>query len=194
MVYLSCNLARKLKNTCFITLFSFLSIIGVSEARWAINTATGWAASEIHPYRIGAMWSFRSINTPTTTQWLVFPIWETSLGYWDGEPHPERGGNDQVTVFTTGPLFRWQYNPKNIKNPSSYLEVGIAASWLSDTQIAGRTLSTHFQFEDKIGMGLRFGEQQQYDIGIRAIHYSNGSIKRPNNGVNMLLLSVGYWI
>ncbi len=171
-----------------------LSVPSLSEARWGMSGATGCAANDIHPYRVAAMWSFRTINSVTASNWRVFPIWETSMGYWDGQPHAYRGGNDHLFVLTTGPLFRWQHEPQSTKKPSTYLELGIGASWLSDTNIAGRKLSTHFQFEDKVGIGLRFGEQQQYDIGIRAIHYSNGSIKRPNNGVNMLLLSVGYWL
>ncbi len=168
--------------------------IQLAEARWGGNVATGWAASEIDPYRAAAMWSFRSINSITASNWRVFPIWESSIGYWDGQLHERRGGHDQLMAVTTGPLFRWQYEPMSLNKPSCYLELGIGASWLSNTDISGRRLSTHFQFEDKIGLGLRFGAQQQYDVGFRVIHYSNGSIKRPNNGVNMMLLSIGYWL
>lgn len=176
------------------TLVLFFSQIPLSEARWGINAATGWAASGIHPYRVAGIWSFRAINDYSPSRWRVIPIWETSLGYWDGEVDARKGGSDSVVAFTTGPMFRFQYKLESVKSLSSYLELGIGASWLSDTTISGRQLSTHFQFEDKLGLGLRFGAQQQYDIGLRATHYSNGSIKRPNNGVNMVLLNVGYWL
>lgn len=166
----------------------------IAEARWGINAATGWAASETRPYRVAAIWSFRSINSITASDWRIIPMWETSAGYWDGKVDLRKGGNSKIVAFTTGPLFRWQHEPQNMHLPSAYFEVGVAASWLSDTEISGRRLSTHFQFEDKIGTGLRFGQKQQYDISIRAIHLSNASIKRPNNGVNMLLLSLGYWL
>jgi lipid A 3-O-deacylase len=194
MVALSGKKILNIWVTCLITSLLLFSITSVSEARWGVNAATGWGASEILPYRVATMWSFRPINSITASNWRVFPIWETSVGYWDGEVHESKGGNDSLFAFTTGPMFRWQHEPKSIKKPSCYLEIGIAASLLSDTEISGRRLSTHFQFEDKAGVGLRFGEQQQYDMGIRVIHYSNGSIKRPNNGVNMVLLSVGYWL
>lgn len=172
----------------------FFSNIPLSEARWGVNASTGWAASGIHPYRMAGVWSFRAINDYSPSRWRIIPIWESSLGYWDGEVDARKGGADNILAVTTGPMFRFQYKLESIKNLSSYLEIGIGASWLSDTTISGRQLSTNFQFEDKIGLGLRFGEQQQYDIGFRATHYSNGSIKRPNNGVNMLLLNVGYWL
>ena len=180
--------------SCLALVMFFLSLSPASEARWGLNAATGWAASEIHPYRLAAIWSFRSINSFTASSWRVFPMWETSVGYWDGDVVLRKGGNDKIVAMTTGPLFRWQFEPRNINKPSVYLEIGVAASWLSDTNISGRRLSTHFQFEDKGAVGLCFGQNQQYDMGIRVIHYSNASIKRPNNGVNMMLLSVGYWL
>jgi lipid A 3-O-deacylase len=42
-------------------------------------------------------------------------------------------------------------------------------------------LGSSFQFEDRIGFGLRFAGG--HEIGVRAIHYSNAGIKQPNDGV-----------
>lgn len=184
----------KIWFTFLIVILFFGAHIPISEARWGFNVASGWAASGIHPYRVAGLWSFRATNSFTATHWYVIPIWETSLGYWDGEVDARKNGEDHIVAVTSGPMFRWQYQPSSKTQHAYYLEFGIAASWLSGTIISDRRLSTHFQFEDKLGLGLRFGGQQQYDIGLRATHYSNGSIKRPNNGVNMVLLSVGYWL
>lgn len=179
---------------CFYLILLYGSTASYAQARWGVNIASGIAANDIHPYRVAAVWSFNAIDTITASNWRILPLWETSLGYWDGKVDIKKGGNDQIIAVTTGPLFRWQHEPNNRNMPSCYLEIGIAVSWLSNTDIAGRKLSTHFQFEDKGGVGLRFGQNQQYDIGLRVIHYSNASIKRPNNGVNMLLLSMEYWL
>lgn len=187
----------KKKNIWFAFLFLVLFLLSyfpVSEARWGLNASSGWAASGIHPYRLAGVWSFRAINDFSPSRWRIIPLWESSLGYWDGEVDNRKGGASHILALTTGPMFRFQYKLDAKEKYVGYLELGIGASWLSDTTISGRQLSTHFQFEDKLGLGLRFGEQQQYDIGLRATHYSNGSIKRPNNGVNMLLLNVGYWL
>ena len=46
-------------------------------------------------------------------------------------------------------------------------------------------LATSFQFEDRLGVGVRFAEQE---IGIRALHYSNAGIKQPNQGVESYAL------
>lgn len=46
-------------------------------------------------------------------------------------------------------------------------------------------MGSSFQFEDRIGAGLRFSGQE---IGIRALHYSNAGIKQPNDGVEAYTL------
>ena len=38
------------------------------------------------------------------------------------------------------------------------------------------------QFEHRLGVGLRFRNQT---LGLRAMHYSNGGIKKPNDGIEM---------
>jgi len=89
---------------------------------------------------------------------------------------------------------RWQrQTPYGDSHIAPYCELGVGLSWLSETEIEGRILSLHFQFEDKFGMGMRFGQKQQYDLAMRVYHYSNASIKRPNSGVNLAMVSFGYW-
>jgi len=63
---------------------------------------------------------------------------------------------------------------------------------ISDQEIARRDLSSTFQFEGRIGVGLRFGQQQQRDINFRFLHYSNAGISRPNDGIDIFMLSYGY--
>ena len=51
----------------------------------------------------------------------------------------------------------------------------------SNTKLESNDLGSSFQFEDRIGAGLRFAGG--HEVGIRAIHYSNAGIKQPNDGV-----------
>jgi lipid A 3-O-deacylase len=51
----------------------------------------------------------------------------------------------------------------------------------SSTELESNELGSAFQFEDRIGFGLRFAGG--HEIGVRAIHYSNAGIKEPNDGV-----------
>ena len=65
-----------------------------------------------------------------------------------------------------------------------YLEVGFGAHLLSHTQINDdRIFSTAFQFGEFLGTGVQLGERNQYAVGVRVQHISNGGIKKPNNGI-----------
>jgi hypothetical protein len=70
-----------------------------------------------------------------------------------------------------------------------YGEVGIGLSLLDDTEFAGKDVSTHYQFEDRLGVGYRFGEAREYSIALRYFHYSNAGFKKPNPGLDFISFS-----
>ncbi|WP_148049648.1 acyloxyacyl hydrolase, partial [Pseudomonas brassicacearum] len=57
--------------------------------------------------------------------------------------------------------------------------VGVAL--FANTEVDSNKLGTAFQFEERIGLGLRFNGG--HEVGIRATHYSNAGIKSTNDGV-----------
>ncbi|HSC84681.1 MAG TPA: acyloxyacyl hydrolase, partial [Pseudomonas sp.] len=64
-------------------------------------------------------------------------------------------------------------------------EGGIGVALFSSTELEGNDLGSSFQFEDRLGAGLRFSGQE---VGIRAVHYSNAGIEQPNDGVEAYTL------
>jgi lipid A 3-O-deacylase len=52
-------------------------------------------------------------------------------------------------------------------------------------------MDMHFQFEDRAGIGVRWGEQQAYETIFTAYHYSNASLGKHNSGLNLVMLSFG---
>jgi lipid A 3-O-deacylase len=160
-----------------------------------IAFGSGQGIEEIKPYRLALSWDFGPIWRRHDL-WGLNAVWENSVAVWNGplRPHLTPDRVRDLNAATTGPMFRWQ---RRTPLPGSrivpYTELGVGLSWLSETEIQGRILSLHFQFEDKFGLGMRFGRKQQYDFAIRAYHYSNCSIKRPNSGVNLAMASFGVW-
>jgi lipid A 3-O-deacylase len=73
-----------------------------------------------------------------------------------------------------------------------YLEGGIGVSYISEKMIKGRNMSSHFQFEDRIGVGVRAGEDRKHDLNFGYLHYSNAGIKQPNDGIDIFILSYTY--
>lgn len=108
---------------------------------------------------------------------------ETSLSYW----HTNRTTSEQhsrSSLWQVGltPMLHWWINS------NWYVEGGIGATFLSHTRFADKSLSTSFQFGDHIGIVRTFGDD--WRVGLRASHFSNASIKRPNPGLNIIQLTV----
>ena len=59
-------------------------------------------------------------------------------------------------------------------------------AYLEEYHIADRNLSTNFQFEDRIGVGMKIGF---FDLKFRYMHYSNASIIEPNNGIDIWMFT-----
>jgi hypothetical protein len=71
-------------------------------------------------------------------------------------------------------------------------ELGFGVRLLSHVQIVDdKEYSTAFQFQEMLGVRAKLTDDGRYFADFRARHISNGSIKRPNAGINTLLLSVG---
>lgn len=167
----------------------------VAHAEIGIAFSSGQGIHEIIPYRFSLSWDAGPIWREESL-WGLNLILENSFAVWNGPRRadlaPERATD--LNAATMGPMLRWQRRQAlGSSHIVPYTELGVGLSWLSETEIEGRVLSLHFQFEDKFGVGARFGEKQQYDFALRAYHYSNASIKRPNSGINMAMASFGVW-
>jgi hypothetical protein len=115
------------------------------------------------------------------TGWEVGGYWEASLGAWT---------TDKTLIdFGFTPVFRLQR--ADVAGP--YVEAAIGFHLLSDLSISRtRLFGSHFQFGDHVGAGWRFGPRGRNDIGVRLQHLSNGGIRRPNPGINFLVLRLAY--
>ena len=109
----------------------------------------------------------------------IHVLLEASLGYWSTDEGP-------IWDIAMTPVFRYARS----RTSGPYVEGAIGLHFLTDTHIKPDvTLSTHFQFGDHIGVGIRRGK---YDMGLRLQHLSNAGLRNPNPGVNFLLLRVAY--
>ena len=109
---------------------------------------------------------------------------EASINVWE-YGNPSRYDSNFVLAFS--PVFRHTFH-ENLHG-EVYGEFGIGVSLLDDTRFAGKDISTHFQFEDRLGLGYRFGQSRQYAVTLRYFHYSNGGLKSPNPGYDYISLS-----
>jgi lipid A 3-O-deacylase len=145
--------------------------------RWSLHWGTGFEQQ-----RIGVHWE----SPPTwTSTWLGRSVdlsHEIGVAQWSytGPNHP--GQTRSLTQASAIPIFRWWVGE------SVFLEGGIGATWVSNTALGPRKLSTHFQFGDHVGVGYRMGPSSL--LGWRHSHYSNASIKRPNQGLDIFQITL----
>lgn len=114
--------------------------------------------------------------------------WESSTGrltgYWDaGYTWWEGDLTSDNHTLSLVPVFVYEFAGERLR---PFVEAGIGAAVFADTRVEDRNLGSMFQFEDRIGVGLRFGGG--HALGLRAIHYSNAGIKNPNDGVEVYSL------
>lgn len=138
----------------------------------------GESKNDVNIYRIGIQQDFSG--------WLAernIPLggyFEGSLNYWDGD-------HDDSYGIALSPVFYYQFCSDCTVSP--YIEGGIGASFFTKKTIDDKQMSSHFQFEDRIGMGFKIG---QFDYHLRYLHYSNAGLKDPNHGMDILTGGVSY--
>ena len=107
--------------------------------------------------------------------------WDFSVNVWDGR-------DNEIVALAASPVwvyeFAWQ--PLGIQ---PFMGIGVGVSLISDTEIDGRKLSTHFQFEDRAGIGIRWGDRHQHALVFNYFHYSNANAEKPNDGMDIFVTS-----
>jgi len=153
----------------------------VTDSRWfdAVGFSYGQSKDNIDIYRLTLIRDFDSRWFESDLGYLS-GYWEGSLNYWNG-----RG--DENFGVALSPVFAYYFKAGSTFKP--YLEGGIGLSLWTETEMGPRDLSTNFLFEDRIGAGVRMGS---WDLSFRYMHYSNASIKKPNDGIDIFMGSISY--
>ena len=110
-------------------------------------------------------------------------------GYWDAGYTYWEGGKESAGVHSISfaPVFVYQFHGVRFQ---PFVELGIGLALFSSSRVADRVVGSSFNFEDRIGVGVRLGER--HTLGLRAIHYSNAGLSHPNDGVESYSLYYTY--
>ncbi|MBE0488534.1 MAG: acyloxyacyl hydrolase [Halomonas sp.] len=90
----------------------------------------------------------------------------------------EQDGNAALLL---SPSLRWTFAGER----DLFLEGGIGGALFLKTRVEERNLSTAFQFEDRLALGLPWANGE---LALALTHYSNAGIKKPNDGFETLTL------
>jgi lipid A 3-O-deacylase len=104
---------------------------------------------------------------------------EIGVSYWWSTHRPSH-----VWQFSAVPILRWWWTD------SFFMEAGVGPSLFSRTRFSDRNLSTAFQFDTLVGLGLQLTPDSR--LSFRVNHTSNAGIKMPNRGMNVMQLTYSY--
>jgi lipid A 3-O-deacylase len=97
------------------------------------------------------------------------------------------GQEGVVNALEFIPVFRFNWGEKGF---FSFAETSVGISILSRTELNDRQFSTNFQFANSLAVGGYFSQTTSWSLQLQ--HFSNNSIKLPNNGINFYNLNIAY--
>jgi lipid A 3-O-deacylase len=148
-----------------------LSLSSVFSAQAAsLGLDVGSTNDSTMTYRLAMQCDFGR-NFTESSNGRLSGYWDAAYTYWQAD---NTADNNSLSL---SPVFVYEFAGQSFK---PYLEAGIGVALFSDTQLNHQDLGSSFQFEDRLGFGVRFKGQE---IGLRALHYSNAGISSPNDGV-----------
>lgn len=117
-------------------------------------------------------------------QWLNSQTGVLS-GYWDAGYTYWEGGNRSSGAHSLSfaPVFTYTFSNARWQ---PFIEGGIGVAAFSKTRVSSRKLGVAFSFEERLGLGVTLPNRGR--LGIRALHYSNARIKKPNDGIESYML------
>jgi hypothetical protein len=132
------------------------------------------------------------VQGKTAYRWLegdgkhLGAYWDASIGYWRGSAYNGVSGQRQhISNIGFTPVLRYARDDGR----GWYAEGGIGFHLLSELYNNNeKRLSTAFQFGDHLGTGYVF--DNGWDLGVKLQHFSNASVKKPNDGVNFLVVKL----
>ena len=131
---------------------------------------------------------YRPIHTRIEDAFLLGDVdlyWEVSVNFWEYGPENTHETNYAIAL---SPVFTWKLADIANRYPLR-AEFGIGISLVEDTRFAGKDIGSHYQFEDRIGLTMEFGDNLEHAASLRYMHYSNGGLDDDNPGMDFLVLS-----
>jgi len=162
---------------CLMLVFNTVCVCSRAVAGpsgYGVSAGYGQSCDNIDIYRLGVQKKFAA-QWFDTNAGVLSGYFELSYNLWEKSGEKTHGA-------ALSPVFVYYFNTGFGKKITPYVEGGIGAAYIDDYKIAGRNLSTSLQFEDRISLGVIINH---IDIKLGYMHYSNASIKEPNDGIDI---------
>lgn len=159
--------------------------VSVGYGRFGIDTLASHP-NNLQVIQLGAQWDWHKHWLPLG-QWFLGGFWSLQASYLHAEKKKPTQ-NQNMLALSGAPIFYWKRAPYASTTIAPYVEAGVGIAVVSHKSIGTSEISTLYQFESRVGVGMQFGSKQQYDLAVAYGHISNASIKTPNSGIDILPL------
>jgi len=168
----------------YLEVFVILRLVQTSTLVFGILSATAagavtlvgsaGATGEDDPVvRLGVMQEWQSRWYETRVGALT-GYWDAGYTYWDsGKLY------SAAHSLSVSPVLVYEFNTGQRVTP--FIEAGVGIALFSKTRVGEHRLGSAFNFENRLGVGLKLPGEQR--LGIRALHYSNAGLQSPNDGI-----------
>ncbi|WP_404402874.1 acyloxyacyl hydrolase [Idiomarina seosinensis] len=168
---------KKVVFSTFLVLGSVPATLSAAE----IHFAGAYSADQLR----GARLSLRSDSfAPEWLNWAASPTlaFEGGLNHWQNSNDTA----DNITAFSVSPILSWQLTQSS---RPLFFEAGIGVTYLDNTRIGDRNLSTHWHFEDRLGLAWQYNAESKARVSLAYTHHSNADIEKPNDGLDFFSLT-----
>jgi hypothetical protein len=116
--------------------------------------------------------------------WLgkVDLYWEIGANFWE---YGEQNSHQTNYAISLSPVISKKFATLWDQYPVKW-EAGIGVSLVKDRKFAGKDIGSHYQFEDRLGVKVEFGQNKTSSLALRYMHYSNGGLGSKNPGMDFL--------
>lgn len=164
-----------------IVFFMGVALVSNAANAWEVEVSGGATGQSQTTGRIGLNKAWDAKYFDSSVGYLS-GYWSMGYTFWEKGDYGKRGH-----TLSLSPVLTYNFYTNSGFEP--FIEAGIGVAAFSKTKVGDKNLGSAFSFEDRIGFGARFGD---HTVGIRAIHYSNAGIKRPNDGIESYSLYYSY--
>ena len=134
--------------------------------------------TNINGYRIALQMYHSKLNWQKSTVFL-----DASYANWNSS-------QNNISIVALAPVIRYQFYSSKLINP--FIDLSVGPAYLSKTTFI-RHLGIHYTFQDTVGLGFKFGKNNNAAISWKIIHYSNGGLGKENGGITMpIVLAASY--
>ena len=171
-----------LPAVCLVYVFFTVVLYSPASAGssgYGVSAGYGQSRDNIDIFRLGVQKRFSSRWFETGMGFLS-GYFELSCNRWEKSGEKTHG-------IALSPVFAYYFDTGGSRDITPYVEGGIGAACIDDYKMAGRNLSSNLQFEDRISLGVII---DQIDIKLGYMHYSNASVKFPNDGIDIWIGTV----